>query len=197
MHTEKERFEKKQELLASYAQKRRERCPDFDVYSKKGEFEKAFHELCENMEIRLNQESFVYFFDFGFQFDTSIQNITPNYEMILTSGISELLYPVVPGVDEGAVAVSEKSGIENESEIEEKDNQEEEQIKFCAAYNSVIQDLLLLSNRVREELELQKPENYRQKIEWFANMADRPAKSFREALQRILFISYYGRREAH
>lgn len=160
MYRDKDLYENKKEILASCVLKRKECCPQFDGLSKSGEFEKAFHEMCEHMQIGLGQGSFVYFFDLGYQFDTSIQNITPDYKKILSSGILTLLYAQY-----------------------EVDNE------FCIRYNSILQDMLCLIKRIGAELDSQKPQDYEVKKEWFENMADKPAQTFREVLQRILFLN--------
>ena len=160
MNSEKELYENKKESLEYYRQNRKESCPQFDEYVEKGMFEEAFHELCEHMEIRLNGDSFVYFLDYGYQFDTSIQNITPDYGMILRSGIRQLLY--------------------DDSELEND---------FCKRYNSVLLDVLKLIKRVEQELNRLEPQKDTEKKIWFENMAENPTESFREALQRILFLN--------
>lgn len=160
MSSEKELYDNKKEILESYMLKRDELCPQFGEYAEKGMFEEAFHVMCEHMEIRLNEDSFVYFLDFGYQFNTSIQNITPDYGIILHSGLYQLLY--------------------DDSELENV---------FCRRYNSVLEDVLKLIERIQEELELRKPENYQEKKRWFGNMAQKQAESFCEALQRVLFVN--------
>lgn len=65
----------------------------------------------------------------------------------------------------------------------------EETSEFCKRYNSVLDSLLLLTERIIGELNEQKPENYETKQMWFRNMKDSPAKTFEEALQRILFLN--------
>ena len=160
MNSDKELYENKKDILESYRLKRNELFPEFDLYAGKGMFEEAFHELCEHMEIKLNGDSFVYFLDYSYQFNTSIQNITPDYGTILQSGIRQLMY--------------------DDSELEND---------FCRRYNSVLLDILRLIGRVGEELKFREAENDTEKKTWFENMAEKPAESFREALQRILFLN--------
>ncbi len=136
------------------------KAPGFIKARQAGRFEECFHDLCSYMDIKLNNDSFVYFFDFDFRFVTSIYNVTPDYEKALVCGLKSLQYDEV------------------------KCDRE-----FCQNYNSVIRDMLHLISRVIEELELQKPLNYQKKQQWFKNMVKAPAKSFEEALQRILFIN--------
>lgn len=158
MSSEKMMYEDKKRILESYALKRNALCPQFGKYAEAGMFEEAFHEMCGHMEIGLDGDSFVYFLDFGYQFDTSIQNITPDYGKILYSGLRQLMY-------------------------------DEQENDFCGRYNSVVSDLLVLIGRVGGELEAQKQDNAAEKRRWFENMAEKPAESFREALQRILFLN--------
>jgi len=123
-------------------------------------FEECFHKLCQHMDISLGDGPFVYFFDFDFRFITSIGNLTPDYGKILKAGLEAFPYPVP-----------------------ECDNE------FCEHYNFVVQDMLGLALRIEKELEIQKPENYEKKQQWFRNMRQNPVGGFEEALQRILFVN--------
>lgn len=136
------------------------KAPGFIKARRADRFEECFHDLCSYMDIKLNDDSFVYFFDFDFRFVTSICNITPDYEKAFMYGLESLQY--------------------DDAECDHE---------FCRNYNSVIQDMLHLCSRIIEELELQKPGNYQKKQKWFKNMAKAPVESFEEALQRILFIN--------
>ncbi len=140
MITDKDRFDKKREILAEYAAQASGRSPLFAGLAEKGDFEGAFHEFCLHANIEYSEnDRFVYFFDFGFMFDTSIKNITPSYEIILRHGLKDLLYS------------------ENET-----DN------TFVKSYNTVLNDMILFAERIRrvlQEKDLQKAEWFRRLIE--------------------------------
>lgn len=116
------------------------------------------------MKISLNNDYFVYFLDFTYLFDATrgyrFENLTVDYSKILDNGILSLKY------------------FENECTN-----------KFTRDYNQVIDSLVLLIKRIIKELEKSKVSNYEEKILWFKNMLDKPAKGFSEAIQRILFIN--------
>lgn len=60
-------------------------------------YEKNFRMICENIKFEINEGMFVYFIDSNYVLDTSVgmryENLTPNYERILNSGLKELKYP--------------------------------------------------------------------------------------------------------
>lgn len=60
---------------------------------------------------------------------------------------------------------------------------------FCGRYNSILDNLLLLVERIVGELKAHRPDNYEAKLLWFCSMKESPAKTFEEALQRILFLN--------
>ena len=161
MNTDKEMFEKKKEILVECAKRVADKAPEFARLAEKGDFEGAFHEFCVHADIEFAlTDRFVYFFDFGFRFDTSIQNITPSYETILGHGLRELLY-------------TEK----------ESDND------FAERYNSVINDMILIAGRISSALKETDQQEAVEKAEWFGRMGMRPARHFSEALQRMLFLN--------
>lgn len=123
-------------------------------------FENRFRDLCRNMEITLSDEYFIYFFDHKFAFETSIINITPDYKGILRQGLASLKYR-----DEDCT---------NE---------------FCRRYNSVVDSLLMLTARLRERLDEERPLNYEKKADWFRRLKHKEAESLDEAMQRILFLN--------
>ena len=149
-----------------------QKSPGFKKARETGDFEACFYQLCQNMNISLNLEPFVYFFDFDFYFCTSISNITPDYSKILSQGICSLYY--------------EKDDCTNE---------------FCKRYNAVLSCVELLIHRIIEELgkrasllreEGASPEvleHVEKQIHWFENMKTAGAETFEEALQRILFLN--------
>lgn len=132
--------------------------------SKYKPYSELFKLICENMKISLNNDYFVYFLDFTYLFDATrgyrFENLTVDYSKILDNGILSLKY------------------FENECTS-----------KFTRDYNQVIDSLVLLIKRIIKELEKSKVSNYEEKILWFKNMLDKPAKGFSEAIQRILFIN--------
>lgn len=134
--------------------------PDYWEARKEQNFERSFRLLCENMEIALDNGRFVYFLDFNFRFSSEISNLTPAYEFIVKNGLSSMKY--LP---------------------DECTNE------FCQEYNSVLDSLILLADRVISALNEKKPDQYQQKIRWFQNIKKCGASSFEEALQRILFLN--------
>ncbi len=123
-----------------------------------------FNNMCRDLEISLSDNDFVYFLDFNKLLDASrgynFGNLTPDYSSLLKKGIIKLKYP--------------------EDEITNK---------FCKDYNNVIDSIKTLIDRICDELVNKKPQNYLQKVEYFKRMVDFPAISFKEALQRILFVN--------
>lgn len=121
MKSDKELFvwKKEKETIENWDNRCKEKAPLFQEAKKKGDFEACFHELCQNMDITVNTERFVYFFDFDFRFSTSIGNISPDYSKILHYGIRELFY-------EDAECTNE----------------------FCQRYNTVLSDVILLLDRL-------------------------------------------------
>lgn len=173
MKSDKELFiwKKQQETKEEWDNQCRKKSQLFIEARADGDFETCFHELCLNMDIKLDSKPFVYFIDYDFRFSTSIANITPDYAKILSQGINALYY--------------EESDCTNE---------------FCLRYNSVLSDMALLIDRVINCLKNKtvksedgtvtavNPERAGKQIQWFEDMKNCEAKSFEEALQRILFL---------
>lgn len=135
-------------------------APDFYSARKALDFEAEFRFLCRDMQINLDDKPFVYFFDFNYPFNTDISNLTPDYSLILGGGIRDMKYDTEEG----------RNG-------------------FFENGNSVIDSLLLLIDRVVEKLEEERPDGFEAKSLWFRNMKDKPAATFCEALQRLLFLN--------
>ncbi len=174
MASDKELFlwKKQQRTMEDWDDQCREKAPAFLEARSKGDFETCFHELCQNMAITLDHKRFVYFFDFTFVFWTSIANITPDYEKLLSQGIDGLYY--------------EEAECTNE---------------FCRRYDSVLDDITVLVNRIighlREQIAAseadaampQHSEYAEDQIQWFENIKMKGTETFEEALQRILFLN--------
>lgn len=172
MTNDKELFLWKQqkETLEEWDNRCSKKAEGFPEARSEGDFETCFHKLCRNMDIKPDENRFVYFFDFDFRFSTSIENIAPDYSKIVNQGINALYY--------------EESDCTNE---------------FCRRYNSIVDDLMLLADRIIECLEKQLTDTgttagkdaktVKKQIQWFENMKANRAESFEEALQRILFLN--------
>lgn len=161
-YSDKELYRQKQlpetaKKLDEFLQKN---APDFYSARKALDFEKGFLYLCRDMQIKLDDKPFVYFFDFNYPFYTEISNLTPDYSLILRSGIRHMKYDMEGGGN-----------------------------RFFRNGNSVIDSLLLLIDRIVERLDAERPEGYEKKSLWFRNIKDKPASTFCEALQRLLFLN--------
>ena len=141
---------------------------DFLNANAEGNFERSFHELCDNMDITINHKRFLYFFDFDFTFQTSISNITPDYEKILNQGLNSLRY------------------YEKECTNE-----------FSVRYNMVLSDMEILVERIVKKLQ-EEVSNFKddeediylkKQLNWFQRIRDEKAESFQEAIQRVLFLN--------
>lgn len=125
---------------------------------------KAFQEICKSVSIDISNERFVYFLDFSYSMDINIGsrygNSTPDYETLLNSGLSEMKY-----------------------------TKNHTHSQFVDDYNNTIDSIITLVGRVCDKLVEKKTDNYKSKLQWFKRMIDMPAKSFDEAVQRILFVN--------
>lgn len=118
--------------------------------------------LCKNINVSLTKGRFIYFIDENYVMDTTrgyrCENLTPAYNKILEKGLRQMKYP---------------------EDINEK---------FCRDYNSVIDSMIFLVDRILEEM--RKEENqYKCQIRWFENLKEKPAAGFEEAIQRMLFVN--------
>ena len=127
------------------------------------DYDQAFVLLCRNIKIEIPERRFVYFIDSNYVMDTTkgdrYENLTPAYWKILDSGLCELKYPM-----------------------------EDETDRFCASYNSVIDQLELLVDRIIEALK-QSSFHTEKQIKWFENLKSVSADGFEEAIQRMLFVN--------
>lgn len=127
------------------------------------DYDQAFALLCRNIKIEIPERRFVYFIDSNYVMDTTkgdrYENLTPAYWKILDSGLCELKYPM-----------------------------EDETDRFCASYNSVIDQLELLVDRIIEALK-QSSFHTEKQIKWFENLKSVSADGFEEAIQRMLFVN--------
>lgn len=123
----------------------------------------VFALICKNVKIEIQPRKFIYFIDSSYVMDTTkgyrYENLTPNYAIILENGLRGLKY--------------------KDSEITNQ---------FCADYNSVIDNIVLLVERIISELK-QCDYDVSKQILWFENMLDKPADSFESGIQRMLLIN--------
>lgn len=123
----------------------------------------VFALICKNVKIEIQPRKFVYFIDSNYVMDTTkgyrYENLTPNYSIILENGLRGLKY--------------------KDSEITNQ---------FCSDYNSVIDNIVLLVERIISELK-QCDFNVSKQILWFENMLDKPADSFESGIQRMLLVN--------
>lgn len=133
---------------------------DFKINGADRSYDEIFGMICQNIEIKINGCSFVYFIDEKYVMDTTkgyrYENLTPAYDKILSQGLEEMKYKTV----------------END---------------FCRSYNLVLDHMALLADRIIDVLESM--DETEEKIQWFQNIKDKPAEDFREAIQRMLFVN--------
>ncbi len=126
-------------------------------------YDEIFGLVCRNINIEISNDRFVYFIDENYVFDSTKgfrwENLTPNYAKVVKNGLKQLKYA--------------------ESEITND---------FCKSYNSVLDNLILLSERIIAKLKSVYSERTTS-ICYFENMIDRPAAGFEEAIQRMLFVN--------
>lgn len=161
-YSDSELHEKKRsaETIRKLDEFQQENIPEYYSAKKARDFELCFKYLCRDMKIKLDDKRFVYFFDFHFIFHTDISNLTPDYAFFLKNGLENIKY-----------------GVQN------RENE------FCRKYDFVIDNLILLVDRIVKELKTHQSDGYERKVLWFENMRKKPAFTFAEALQRILFLN--------
>ncbi len=135
------------------------KSPNFLMERAAGDFEGCFYYMCNDMEICIDRGRYVQFYDFDYIYDPCVKNITPAYDLFLNNGLLDLKY---------------HNDISNDL--------------FCQRYNSVIDSIEILIKRVITELSMSNFEERERKKRWFSNMLVTSAKSFEEALQRVLFL---------
>ena len=126
-------------------------------------YDEEFRLICKNIRIQVSNRRFVYFIDSDYVMDTSkgtvYENLTPAYDKILHTGLRQMKYP-----------------------------EDKETNSFCRSYNLVLESLILLADRIIEELECCDFDTRRQR-EWFERLKNVPAENFEEAIQRMLFVN--------
>lgn len=126
-------------------------------------YDEIFSLICRNMDIRIQEQRFVYVIDTGYLMDTSkgipYGNLTPGYDKILHSGLEGLKYP--------------------ESEVTNE---------FCKSHNHVLKQMSVLVGRIIEKLGECGFDTAKQR-DWMERLKDRPAEHFEEAIQRMLFVN--------
>lgn len=126
-------------------------------------YDEVFSLICQKIEFEIRDQRFVYFIDENYVMDTTrgarYENLTPAYTKILASGLEQLKY-----------------------------SPEEVTNDFCRSYNQVLDQLILLVDRIIEKLGQCSFDTTRQR-QWFERMKDAPAEGFEEAIQRMLFVN--------
>ena len=124
-------------------------------------YDEVFSLICHNVNITLQERRFIYFIDTDYVMDTTKGYRYEN----LTPAYEKILV----------------SGLEHMKYMDES-------TKFRKSYNHVLENLMVLVDRIIEELS--RCENdVRTKIAWFENMKKKPAQGFEEAIQRMLFVN--------
>lgn len=145
-------------------------------------YDEIFTLICKNIKIEITQKRFVYFIDPDYVMDTTkgyrYENLTPAYYKVLDAGLESLKYPQSHNTSPCGTG-----GIHSI-----KDRKKEESDRFCASYNSVLENLILLADRIIEKLKQCDFETKKQ-IAWFENLKAAPAEGFEEAIQRMLFVN--------
>ena len=124
-------------------------------------YDEIFALICKNMDITVEQRRFIYFIDTAYVMDTTKGGRYEN----LTPAYKKIL---VSGLEQLKYA--------------------DEQTKFRKSYNSVIDGMALLVDRILQQLS-ECEYNVERQIEWFENLKNRPAQGFEEAIQRMLFVN--------
>lgn len=126
-------------------------------------YDEVFALLCQNIRIQISEGRFVYFIDSDYVMDTTkgyrYENLTPAVYKVLHTGLRGLKYP--------------KKEVTNH---------------FCQSYNAVLDQLIMLADRIIAELNARGPGMQQKKL-WFERLKNAPAETFAEAIQRMLFIN--------
>lgn len=126
-------------------------------------YDEVFALICKNIRVQISESRFVYFIDTNYVMDTTkgyrYENLTPAYDKILHTGLNGLKYP-----------------------------QEQVSNGFCQSYNKILENLILLADRIIAELEPYGSQMEQQR-RWFERLKDEPAEGFAEAIQRMLFVN--------
>ena len=117
--------------------------------------------LCNNIDIKIEDGTFVYFIDNKYVMDTTrgyrCENLTPDYEKILKKGLKSLKYP------------------------------DSDDTKFAIDCNLVIDNISVLADRIVDEIRKKDKDDIRANS--FIDIKDKAAASFLDAIQRMLFIN--------
>lgn len=136
---------------------------DFKENGTDKSYDEVFALICRNIRVQISGSRFVYFIDTDYVMDTTkgyrYENLTPAYCKVLHTGLNGLKYPLEEVTD-----------------------------GFCRSYNSVLDHLILLADRIIAELEPYGTRMERQR-RWFERLKNEPAEGFEEAIQRMLFVN--------
>lgn len=126
-------------------------------------YDEVFSLICKNVRIQVPDRRFVYFIDTDYVMDITkgrgYENLTPAYDKILHAGLKQLKY-----------------------------REEEITNDFCQSYNTVLEQMCVLSDRIIAELKKCDFPTEKQR-NWFERLKDLPAEGFEEAVQRMLFVN--------
>ena len=124
-------------------------------------YDEEFSLICKNIEIIIKPRRFIYFIDEKYVMDTTKGWRYEN----LTPAYEKILVSGLDGM-----------------------RYEDEQSKFHTSYNSVIYHMMLLADRIIQQLSECDYDVTQQRC-WFENLKNRPAQGFEEAIQRMLFVN--------
>lgn len=126
-------------------------------------YDEVFSLICNNIRIQVPDRRFVYFIDTSYVMDITkgrgFENLTPAYDKILHAGLRQLKY-----------------------------RDEEVTNDFCKSYNTVLEQMCVLADRIIAELKQCDFPTERQR-DWFERLKELPAEGFEEAVQRMLFVN--------
>ena len=135
---------------------------DFKSNGNDKNYDEVFRLICANMKIDTEGDNFVYFLDEDYVMDTTKgfrwENLTPDYEKIVKYGLVDLKY-----------------------KSDEMTND------FCRSFNLVIDNLIVLANRIIDEIKAKSSDDKR--LLYFEKLIDQPADGFIDAIQRMLFVN--------
>lgn len=164
-HTDLEKNKYKTEKLLQKENDQWLKENDFEFYQvqRTGAFCDIFELICKRVEIPETKERFLHFIDHRYLFDTTrgyrFENITPDYSCMIRNGLCNLKYTDCEVIN-----------------------------KFCEDYNRTIESLIFLIRRICAHEKLSDNGYAKKRVAYFENMIAKPAESFEEGLQRILFF---------
>lgn len=155
---EKNQYKRSGKLKEKYDILNKKEYPEYYRAQRIGSYCEVFDKTCEYMIIPEAKGHFFYSVDPQFLFDTTrgyrFENFTPDYSIILDNGLESLKY-----------------------------RKEDADITFCQDYNSIVDSMIKLVNRILEKQSDEKIKKY------FFNLLKDKASCFEEVLQRILFVN--------